>query len=155
MRRLKRLTASVCGVGAASAALMLTLPGCSSGGRHFDGWEEALEIDVRANDSKLFIYRLASPHGGRPLVEVYRSTRAQDRTPRHEPMDARALEGLRKDADTAVSATGYCREGFLMLDYRLSHVESWLRGECREGATEADRKRFADKTQLVIPEPES
>lgn len=141
--------------GAVVALVCSALAGCSSGGRHYGGLEETLSIDVRPNTSKLFVYQLEAPDGRqRPLVQVYRSPKEVSEHRRQEPLGDRAYRQLRSDAERAVTLTGYCREGFLELDYRLSRSEMWLRGECREGATEADQARFADRSRLPIPRPE-
>ncbi|UZJ43316.1 hypothetical protein OOT55_11705 [Marinimicrobium sp. C6131] len=131
------------------------LIGCSSGGRHYGGLKETLSIDLRPNNSKLFVYQLDVPDARqRPLVQVYRSPKDVTEHRRREPLGSREYRQLRSDAERAVTLTGYCREGFLELDYRLSRAEMWLRGECREGATEDDRNRFAERSQLPIPQPE-
>ncbi len=142
-------------LGVAGIVVCVVLAGCSSGGRHYGGLKETLSIDVRPNTSKLFVYQLDAPDGRqRPLVQVYRSPKDVTEHRRREPLGDRAYRQLRSDAERAVTITGYCRDGFLELDYRLSRAEMWLRGECREGATEADQARFADRTTLPIPEPE-
>ncbi len=142
-------------LGVSGVLLSILLVGCSSGGRHYGGLKETLSIDVRPNTSKLFVYQLEAPDGlQRPLVQVYRSPKEVSEHRRREPLGDRAYRQLRSDAERAVALTGYCREGFLELDYRLSRAEMWLRGECREGATEADQTRFAERTELPIPQPE-
>ena len=42
--------------------------------------------------------------------------------------------------------TGYCREGYIELSSSIGRGESSIRGECKEGATEEDRKNFLPET---------
>lgn len=117
-----------------------------------DGVQESLDIDLRANDSKLFIYRLSVPEELRqPSVRVYQSAgqAREDRQP-EPPLGEGDYRRLRHRAERAVADTGYCRQGILELDYRLSREVMWFRGECREGATEDDRRRFGDRSQLSL-----
>ncbi|WP_347330667.1 hypothetical protein [Marinimicrobium locisalis] len=134
---------------------LLLVVGCSSGGRHYSALQETLSIEILPNTSKQFVYRLAIPEAmRRPLVQVYDSPKEASQHRQREPLGEPAYRRLKKDTKRAVQVTGYCREGFLELDYRLSYEEMWMRGECREGATEKDRERFAGRDTLSIPEEE-
>ncbi|WP_157209893.1 hypothetical protein [Marinimicrobium agarilyticum] len=134
---------------------LLLLAACSSGGRHYHGFQETLSIEVLPNTSKLFTYRLSMPESmRRPLVQVYESPKEAAQHRRREPLGESAYRQLRADTERAVRVTGYCREGILELDYRLSYEEMWMRGECKEGATEKDRERFAERARLPVPEEE-
>lgn len=138
-----------------AAMLGAVLLGCTVGGRHHSELQETLSIDIRPNASKLFVYQLRAPEGEhRPLVKVYRTSAQVSEHRRREPLGNREYRQLRRDTERAVTLTGYCREGFLELDYRLSRAEMWYRGECRESATAEDRARFAGQGQLPIPQPE-
>lgn len=135
------------------AFLPLLLAACSSGGRHYHGFQETLSIDILPNTSKQFVYRLTMPESmRRPLVQVYDSPKEASQHRRREPLGEDAYRRLRADTERAVRVTGYCREGMLELDYRLSHEEMWMRGECKEGASEQDLERFAERAQLSVPE---
>lgn len=134
---------------------LLLLAACSSGGRHYHGFQETLSIEVLPNTSKLFVYRLTMPESmRRPLVQVYDSPKEASQHRRREPLGESAYRRLRADAERALRVTGYCREGFLELDYRLSYEEMWMRGECKEGASEKDQERFAERESLPIPREE-
>lgn len=146
---INRLTAGQC---LALVAGLLLLVGCSSGGRHYGSLKETLSIEILPNTSKQFTYRLTMPDAmRRPLVQVYESSKEAAQHRRREPLGRAAYRDLREDAERAVTATGYCREGFLELDYRLSREEMWFRGECREGATAKDQERFAGRSTLPVP----
>lgn len=136
-----------------ATVLALALGACSTGGRQFGQMIESLEVDLRDNGSKLFVYRLEHPYADNTSrARVYRS--AGDTPQREQPRD---LEGrrtylqLQRNTERALQQTGYCREGYFELDRRMSSTVLWLRGECREGASEEDRERFARKETLAIP----
>lgn len=38
--------------------------------------------------------------------------------------------------------TGYCREGYFELSRMIESGRGEIRGECKEGATDADRQKF-------------
>lgn len=134
------------------ALAVVLLVGCSSSGRHFTSLDESLAIQIMPNTSKLFVYSLSAPEGmRRNLVQIYSSPDDASQHRRREPEGERSYRRLRQNAERAVRATGYCREGFLQLDYRMSRDDLWLRGECREGATEEDLERFAGLDELVVP----
>ncbi|HEX7762215.1 MAG TPA: hypothetical protein VF433_01185, partial [Cellvibrio sp.] len=48
-----------------------------------------------------------------------------------------------------VEHSGYCRDGFFELDRSISRFHLWVRGECKDGATDADRKAFGSKQTLT------
>ena len=59
-------------------------------------------------------------------------------------------ERLQENTAYVVARAGYCREGFFELDKRISRYEMWVRGECKESATEADREFFG-ATKALTP----
>lgn len=138
-------------------ALAVLLTACSSGGRQYSAMEESLTLEVLPNSSKLFVYRLAAPADSQSLVQVYHpgNLAAASRQRQTEPLGESALRKLRRDAERAIQLTGYCREGFMELDHRLSHQLLWLKGECRESANAQEAERYAQPSQVAIPAPES
>lgn len=142
---------------ALALAAALLVAACSSGGRHYGAMEESLTLEVLPNSSKLFVYRLAAPIDSPSLVQVYQpgNLGTTNRQRHVEPLGEDVLRRLRLDAERAVQLTGYCREGFMELDHRLSHQLLWLKGECRESATAKEAKRYAQPSQVAIPTPES
>ena len=46
-----------------------------------------------------------------------------------------------------LAQTGYCRDGFLLLQRDFEFGQARLRGECRESANESDRARYANAEQ--------
>jgi len=138
-------------------SLVFFLTACSSGGRHYSAMEESLTLEVLPNRSKLFVYRVAAPAKSPALVQVYHpgNLEAARRQRQAEPLGEAALRKLRRDAERAIELTGYCREGFLELDHRLSRQLLWLKGECRESADAQELERYAQPSQVPIPSPES
>ena len=118
-----------------------TMVGCSSTPSYGDA-PESLTVRILPNASKQFIYRVG--------LSAERDRKADIRhIPRRAP-DKRDYEKLQRRAGYVVAASGYCRNGYLELDFRLSNYVQWLRGECREGATAADMQAFGDKTELPL-----
>ena len=144
-------------MGVLTWALALFLTACSSGGRHYGAMEESLTLEVLPNSSKLFVYRLAAPQNSQSLVQVYHpgNLGTANRERQAEPLGEAALRKLRRDAERAIQLTGYCREGFMELDHRLSRRLLWLKGECRESADAQELERYAQPSQVTIPSPES
>jgi hypothetical protein len=134
---------------AAWLTLALACAACSTADRHFTQMEESLAITIMPDSSKQFIYRLNLPAGAPPdPLVVPRRTDG----PSHRPAqpDRRAYQRLRENVDLALARTGYCRAGYLELDRRLATHTLWLRGECREGATDEDMENFGGRDTLPL-----
>jgi len=126
--------------------------GCASSGRNFSELDESLSIQILPDTSKQFIYGLTAPDRmRRSLVQVYRSPGEASQHRRQQPEGQRTYRQLRANTERALADTGFCREGFLELDYRLSRDDLWIRGECREGATPEDIERFSGVDELILP----
>lgn len=109
--------------------------GCASGAQN-SGLAEQLRFDIHADGTKFFTYALALP------VADQRARAALPPRPGERPAARRGvdIEGL---LETRISETGYCREGYFILQRSGVGGPTSLRGECREGASPADRERFA------------
>ncbi|WP_020209898.1 hypothetical protein [Gilvimarinus chinensis] len=121
--------------------LAALLSGCSST-PSYGNLPETLSVRILPNASKQFIYRV----GLTPEMD----RKANIRRGPSRPPGERDYEKLKARAGFVVAATGYCRDGFLKLDYRLSNYVQWLRGECRDGASAEDMQAFGDKTSLPL-----
>jgi hypothetical protein len=114
--------------------------------------QETLEIEILPNTSKMFIYRLRIPED-----QMLHSVRIE-RGGFQRGEDARGginvsgstPQRLVENAGYVVANMGYCREGFLQIDSSVSQYDLWLKGECKEGATEEDRKKFGTKQTLPV-----
>ncbi len=60
-----------------------------------------------------------------------------------EEMLSNMKEKFLEKLDDKLAKTGYCREGYTVLDNNFSKGRSQIRGECKEKATEEDRLRFS------------
>lgn len=125
---------------AMAAGILLGLAACSTV-PSYGNTPQALTVRLLADGSKQFTYRL-----GRV---VKRPKGRLEQAPRHLP-DRRDYERLQRRTAYVVAATGYCRRGYMELDFRLNRRQQWLRGECKEGATEADIEIFGDQKNVSL-----
>ncbi|MGN0922497.1 MAG: hypothetical protein ACI4NJ_12315 [Cellvibrio sp.] len=132
------------------ALVALLLASCTNTGRHYVNSmsNERLETEILPNGSKMFVYqigRMAPAHASRqgmngqtPMADIATAERYR-RGARPERISE---DKLRANADYVVATAGYCREGFFMLDRSLVHNNLWVRGECRDSATQDDLHVF-------------
>ena len=133
-------------------ALNLLL-GCSAPGRSYteSTMQETLETEIVANNSKMFVYRLRWPEDSIPsLVHVERGANNPDMKPGGVQVVRSTQDRLRENAAYVVKHMGYCRDGFLEIDSNTSRYHLWLKGECKEDATEADREQFGERQTLPV-----
>jgi len=66
--------------------------------------------------------------------------------------DVRAVaqEGMSAGLDSQVKGAGFCRDGFFTLDQSVSRYHLWLNGECRDGATDDDRREFGESGTIDV-----
>ena len=141
-----------------SASLMaMSMLGCSTNnGRSYvdSGMAETLEIEILPNTSKMFTYRLRMPETQVPShINVARG----DNRPGREfarggiDMGRDTYDRLMTNTGYVVEHSGYCRDGFFELDRKISRYDLWVRGECKDGASEADQQTFGAK-KILTPE---
>ena len=137
-----------------ASALLSLLAACSTPGRSFteSTMQETLDIEILPNTSKMFVYRLRWPESEIPgLVHVERgATLREQPNPGGVQVGRSTQERLRENAAYVVKRMGYCREGFLEIDSSSSRYHLWLKGECKEGATDADKQQFGEKQTLPV-----
>lgn len=132
--------------------LTVLITACTSTGRNYTDTKlvETLEIEIMPDTSKMFVYRLRLPEermangvevarggfmgAGRGGVSIGSST----------------PQRLEENAGFVVQKMGYCREGFLKIDSSVAPYNLWVKGECKEGATEEDKKTFGTKQTLPV-----
>lgn len=135
-------------------AISSLLLACVSAGRSFteSTMQETLDIEILPNTSKMFVYRLRWPESEIPsLVQVERgATLSQPANPGGVQVGRSTQERVRDNAAYVVKRMGYCREGFLEIDSSSSRYHLWLKGECKEGASDADRQKFGEKQTLPV-----
>ena len=142
-------------VGAVLIGLLVT--SCTTPGRSYtDGnMLETLEIEILPNTSKMFVYRLRMPEdrvpGGVHIERGGFSRRGGDEEGgRGISIDHATQQHLHENAAYVVQHMGYCREGFLEIDSSASRFNLWVKGECKDGATEEDIKKFGTKQILPV-----
>jgi hypothetical protein len=130
------------------------LAGCSAPGRSYTDskLQETLEIEILPNTSKMFVYRLRLPDDQQPnSVRVERGGFQTGNDNRGGvSIGSSTPKRLIENAGHVVQQMGYCREGFLEIDSSASQFNLWVKGECKEGATEDDIKTFGTKKILPV-----
>jgi len=130
------------------------LVSCSSPGRNYTDskLQETLEIEILPNTSKMFVYRLRLPEDQQPnSVRIERGGFQTGNDNRGGiSVGSSTPKRLIENAGHVVQQMGYCREGFLEIDSSVSQFNLWVKGECKEGATEDDIKKFGTKQILPV-----
>lgn len=143
-RFLGAVLVSVCGL----------LAACSAPGRSYTDskLQETLEIEILPNTSKMFVYRLQLPEDKMPNgVRIERGGFQRSDDERGGiAIGSSTPKRLLENAGYVVERMGYCREGFLEIDSSVSQYNLWMKGECKEGATEDDKKKFGTKQTLPV-----
>lgn len=139
---------------AAPVLLAALLSACSSPGRSYtaSGMTETLETQILANSSKMFVYRLRWPEDAIPShIRVANSSRtAQPYEQSGVAVSRRTYARMRENAAYIIQQKGYCRSGYLELDGSVSRYHMWLKGECREDATDEDKARFGEQQIIKV-----
>ena len=113
--------------------------------------QETLEIEILPNTSKMFVYRLQLPESKLSNgVRIERGGFQRNEEVRGIAVGGATQKRLVENAGYVVQQMGYCREGFLEIDSSASQYNLWLKGECKDGATEDDRKKFGTKQILPV-----
>jgi len=126
---------------------------CSTPGRSYTGsnMQETLEIEILPNTSKMFVYRLQLPEDKMSNgVRIERGGFQRSEEVRGISVGGATQKRLVENAGYVVAQMGYCREGFLEIDSSASQYNLWLKGECKDGATEDDKKKFGTKQILPV-----
>ncbi|MGB5178196.1 MAG: hypothetical protein WBP44_05640 [Gammaproteobacteria bacterium] len=132
--------------------LMLFVPlisgACASNQMKASEIEEMFVTDIKSNGIKLFNYTVTTSDGPH-RVSGRSNSGGEVGMSGVEPADWHGRESGMKEKmheklDARLTETGYCREGYIVLSSSIGGGRSFIRGECKEGATEDDRKRFAN-----------
>ena len=130
------------------------LAACSSPGRSYTDskLQETLETEILPNTSKMFVYRLRLPDDQQPnAVRIERGGFQTGNDNRGGVAIGSATpKRLIENAGYVVKQMGYCRDGFLEIDSSVSQFNLWVKGECKEGASEEDIKKFGTKNILPV-----
>ena len=127
--------------------VFLFLSGCASNQRKNSEVNEILATNIESNGLKLFSYSLTMSmpqkgkgRGGRTGRD--KSGGGGGAKLDHESQKNRMKEMVYEKLELMLTDTGYCREGYIVLDRYFERGNSQIRGECKEGATENDRNKF-------------
>jgi hypothetical protein len=145
--------------GTALLLFCVTLGACSSGktldrDRYAGKLKDKLTTVIKGDGIKLFTYsaHLALPvKSGRidTLEEEYelpRDASPNERRLAYERINAELdkwAEQIELGLEKTLKMTGFCREGYMELSRIIERGRGEIRGECNEGASEADKQKFA------------
>ena len=118
--------------------------------------KEVFVTDIKENGIKLFSYSvtMSSPQKGGDgkgmgrrgeggMGGGMRGKKGAGRSDRESMMN-QTKERINEKLVSKLAETGYCREGYIEIDSYVGRGQSQIRGECKEGATDSDRKKFAN-----------
>ncbi|GGY78361.1 hypothetical protein GCM10011613_23750 [Cellvibrio zantedeschiae] len=141
-------------LGAVLVVVCGCLVACGTPGRSYTDTKlvETLEIEIMPNTSKMFVYRLRLPEDRIANgVKVERGGFQRGDVDRGGvPISSSTPKRLLENTGYVVERLGYCREGFLEIDSSVAPYNLWMKGECKEGATEEDKKKFGTKQTLAV-----
>ncbi|QYK14904.1 hypothetical protein K0I63_07655 [Shewanella rhizosphaerae] len=115
--------------------------------------EDTFHTSIKGNGIKLFTYRvkyadlptLEQPHMQRVRqIEKMKRSGSKKRSV-YEPDLTRWTQQIELGLEKTIAMTGYCREGYLELSRIIEEGRGEIRGECNDGATDADISKFANK----------
>ncbi|MBE1298482.1 MAG: hypothetical protein GJ680_01035 [Alteromonadaceae bacterium] len=137
--------------------LCLSLAACTTNSRQQQIVNQQFLTDIKENDSKLFVFIVnflqERPTRNQQLGLSGQGGQGRGGEGRGQSRgSARSLqdldEKLEKSAINALESklelTGYCREGYFILSNYMERGNIEIRGECKESATDADRKLFSN-----------
>lgn len=123
------------------ACIICTTVGCSSqAGRQ----AELFTFSTRITPSGLKLFELSYPFVPRRLTLPGSSSRTGSQQPARREQPAYSDRQLERALTTKLNASGYCREGYILLGRHSGITAQTIRGECRELATTDDREQFQD-----------
>ncbi|MBL4911776.1 hypothetical protein L2719_12005 [Shewanella schlegeliana] len=109
---------------------------------------DSFRTDIKSNGLKLFTYRailtIETPQSEPLPHEVRSNQKKRSRTKqRYQGPDlsgwtAQVEHGLQQ----TIKMTGYCKEGYIELNRTIQYDRGTIRGECNDGADEADLVKF-------------
>lgn len=116
------------------AGMIFIFSACASKGPSASG----LQLQTRITEGGLKLFELVFPAPAETLRLPSGSSRQREKSPE---MTSRQMEAL---LDDVMDESRYCREGYVLLGRYAGETTRRLRGECRERATEDDRRQFPD-----------
>ncbi len=110
---------------------MTTLVGCTSGVADSKGFKSSQSFDIAQDGSKRFRYWLYREEG-----KAFLSASSGR-------FDAEKFERfVDRRVSAVIESTAFCRDGYFIYE-RVSHPnDAYVKGECRDTASQADRERW-------------
>lgn len=127
--------------------------------------QEKLVIHIHHNGTKLFAYAVANggpgggpgdgpgmggdrppPGGGQPPGGE--SHGGDRRTGGDRGTRGKSGNDLTERLESKLASTGFCREGYIEMERYAYQQSQWIRGECREAASQQDWRRFGNRVSL-------
>lgn len=125
-------------------AFQLFLLCCLAAGcAHKKSQLSALELQTRITEGGLKLFELTFPMPSRPMTLPTGSERPRERRPENE----HTTRQMQKMLDEVMEQSQYCRDGYVLLGRYAGETTRRLRGECKDRATEADRRMFPDTVE--------
>lgn len=138
-----------------SAIVAALLSACSST-PNTQGLQESFTTQIYPNDSKVFRYEFSRGDKTRPLVPYDQSGGFTDGRNVYSAAELRKknARALQLGSERKLQETGYCRDGFFVLDTLISYAGASLRGECKEAANAADKSQYPNPQSNTEPNTE-
>jgi hypothetical protein len=146
----------------ASVVLTLLLGGCASDPGERPELKTYFVTDIDQQGSKRFNYSVVASRAqkdgkkgkdgrgmGRSKGQGGRGGQGQKRgegrkSANQGDVTAKLKTQVTENLELRLADNRYCREGYIELDSYFSRVRSYIRGECKEAATDEDRQAFAN-----------
>jgi len=98
-------------------------------------------LHTRITEGDLKLFELAFPMPARPL-----SLPGGEGGPREKRPDL-SSKRMQQMLDEVMEESRYCRDGYVLLGRYAGETTRRLRGECKDRATEEDRRKFPDTVE--------
>jgi len=119
--------------------------------------EEMFVTNIKSNGIKLFKYTVtASTSNGSHRVSGRSMSGGEGSVSGGGPAGwpdrgSGMKEEIHEKLNARLTETGYCREGYIVLASSIGGGRSFIRGECKEGASEGDRKNLLIVAVYKLP----
>ncbi|QLE85160.1 MULTISPECIES: hypothetical protein [Shewanella] len=129
-----------------TALLLTMLVGCSAKKATVEDFQDQVEdqfrTSIKGDGIKLFVYKVRKVNN-KELPHVYRAKQAKRSSRNSGPDLSDWTEQIELGLLKTIDMTGFCREGYFELSRIIEYGRGEIRGECIEGASEADKQAFA------------
>ncbi|MCE9679497.1 hypothetical protein LZP69_10020 [Shewanella sp. AS1] len=109
--------------------------------------EDKFITAIKGDGIKLFTYtvkyaQLPTKPGEAPVLQMERKTGSANRKVVRRGDLSQWTQQVELGLNKTISMTGYCREGYIELSRIIEVGRAEIRGECNDGATQADLAKF-------------